>query len=406
MVRRAAARSIGALARAVDKRSAGGDLLDLYTGLANDEQDSVRLLAIENATAVASQLVEPEHRSRVVQLVDSFARDKSWRVRHNVAREMHGLAAALGKATTLASLLPLYVLLLQDSEADVKAMAAKHAAAMTSVVGAAVFAERILPEIKAMAADPSQAVRANLAETVMECLPAVGTAVATLQLVPLVVQFVSDAVTDVRLRVLAGLDKLTGTVAKDVLETTVIPRIVEPLAAPGQPWRVRETVMRQMPLLARALGHASFEAHLLDVYFGGFDDDVNAVRAAATESLGPMVHEMGPEWCSAKLVPRLRRQFEESGNYLHRITVLYAVQALSTAKDTSVLADELVGMPLAAARDPVPNVRFVSAKVLRCMLGNVSPGRIGAEVKPALSHLADDDDVDVKYFGGEALKLC
>jgi hypothetical protein len=47
----------------------------------------VRLLAIENCTAIAKILSLPDNHVHILPLVKSCADDKSWRVRSNVAKE-------------------------------------------------------------------------------------------------------------------------------------------------------------------------------------------------------------------------------------------------------------------------------------------------------------------------------
>lgn len=89
MVRRAASKHIGAFAQAAEKEAVMSELLSIFTTLAGDEQDSVRLLAIENCTALAKVLNQDENRKHILPLVHSCAEDKSWRVRNNVAREFY-----------------------------------------------------------------------------------------------------------------------------------------------------------------------------------------------------------------------------------------------------------------------------------------------------------------------------
>jgi serine/threonine-protein phosphatase 2A regulatory subunit A len=93
MVRRAAAKHIGGLAGVVEKEAVTGELLALFHGLANDDQDSVRLLAIENCTAFARVLTQPENQRDILPLVKACAGDKSWRVRNNVAKEFTAVRA-------------------------------------------------------------------------------------------------------------------------------------------------------------------------------------------------------------------------------------------------------------------------------------------------------------------------
>ena len=93
MVRRAAARHVGALAAVVEKEAVLGELLPLFHALAGDDQDSVRLLAIENCTSFGRVFSQGENQREILPLVKACAVDKSWRVRNNVAKEFYAVRA-------------------------------------------------------------------------------------------------------------------------------------------------------------------------------------------------------------------------------------------------------------------------------------------------------------------------
>lgn len=73
----------------VEKHYMMEEILPLFNTLAADDQDSVRLLAIENCRQLAKLMTEDENQATVLTLVKSCAEDKSWKVRHNVAKEFY-----------------------------------------------------------------------------------------------------------------------------------------------------------------------------------------------------------------------------------------------------------------------------------------------------------------------------
>lgn len=86
MVKRAAARHIGEFAHSVEKEYVDTELLPLFQKLSEDEQDSVRLLTIENCTAFAKRLDHEKNKNTILPMVVECAKDRSWRVRNNVAK--------------------------------------------------------------------------------------------------------------------------------------------------------------------------------------------------------------------------------------------------------------------------------------------------------------------------------
>nr|BAH72359.1 ACYPI002758 [Acyrthosiphon pisum] len=85
MVRRAAAGKLGEFAKVVELDSLKNDLIPMFSSLAQDEQDSVRLLAIEACVSIASLLTHEDVNDLVMPTLRLCTSDSSWRVRYMVA---------------------------------------------------------------------------------------------------------------------------------------------------------------------------------------------------------------------------------------------------------------------------------------------------------------------------------
>lgn len=57
----------------------------MYRKLASDDQDSVRLLTVEDLIAIAKQLDPAEVKEQLLVQIRQSVSDKSWRVRYMVA---------------------------------------------------------------------------------------------------------------------------------------------------------------------------------------------------------------------------------------------------------------------------------------------------------------------------------
>ena len=100
------------------------DLIPSFTSLANDDQDSVRLLAVEACVSIAGLLPDPDKETLIMPILRNAAQDKSWRVRYMVADKIVDLQQALGPELSKQDLVPAYANLLKDCEAEVKTAAA------------------------------------------------------------------------------------------------------------------------------------------------------------------------------------------------------------------------------------------------------------------------------------------
>ena len=103
MVRRAAASKLGEYAKAVEPEHLRQEVVPLFNNLANDEQDSVRLLAIEAGIAMAGLFRHDDLEQQMMQTLRSATEDKSWRVRYVVADKLVDVGSPMGQWSILLS---------------------------------------------------------------------------------------------------------------------------------------------------------------------------------------------------------------------------------------------------------------------------------------------------------------
>jgi serine/threonine-protein phosphatase 2A regulatory subunit A len=85
MVRRAAAKEFGGLAKVVPKQQLIAELVPVFRKLSSDDQDSVRLLTVEALITMAEALNDEECQTYLGATMKAMVSDKSWRVRYMVA---------------------------------------------------------------------------------------------------------------------------------------------------------------------------------------------------------------------------------------------------------------------------------------------------------------------------------
>lgn len=72
-------------AKQIGKDLVKAEEIQVFHALAQDEQDSVRLLAVENCVANGTLLSQDENSQLVLPVIRACCQDKSWRVRYMVA---------------------------------------------------------------------------------------------------------------------------------------------------------------------------------------------------------------------------------------------------------------------------------------------------------------------------------
>eukprot|EP00178_Gracilaria_changii_P016575 TRINITY_DN47798_c0_g1_i1.p1 TRINITY_DN47798_c0_g1~~TRINITY_DN47798_c0_g1_i1.p1 ORF type:complete len:683 (-),score=110.57 TRINITY_DN47798_c0_g1_i1:2369-4417(-) len=481
MVRRAAASNIGNFARAVHAHSPTlvcEQLLPLFSDLVGDDQDSVRLIIVENAPIFASLLnakdtsesadasmssetngpssspagrvegraqddsaaanqiyaenanqespatvngpISHHHTAteRIVEMVRGFSVDKSWRVRYMVANRLNELCDALGPEATRSDLLPSYISMLQDNEPEVRTAAAfkvtdiaKRLVALPPKPGSSSGSDHVIydifPHVEQLINDNSQHVRAALASNIMGLAPVLGVDITVRHLVEIVLALLKDEYPEVRLNVITHLDKVSFIMSIEKLSDELLPAIVD--LAEDKNWRVRLAIIDRIPLLARQLGKDFFEQNnkLGDLCISWLRDCVFSIREAAIKNLRALTEIFGLNWAKEYIVPQVMEMYDRSGNYLFRMTALHAIGVLSEVLGPETVEESFLPIVTErASRDPVPNVRFCSAKTLNRVIPFVREDVRESKIRPCLMSLADssEKDQDVNYFAQQALQ--
>lgn len=93
-------------------------------------------------------------------------------------------------------------------------------------------------------------------------------------------------------------------------------------------------------------------------------------------------------------------------NYLYRVTALHAAASLAPNLPKDILNNKVLVAVVNCGKDRVPNVRFNTAKVLEKLAGMVEAPTLDSRIKPCLTELAADQDMDVRFFAEKALVAC
>lgn len=97
MVRRQAANNLAKFVKEMDSQVIIVEMVPLFQNLANDDQDSVRLLTVEILISIAEEIPKEQQSSHGVLLtaLRNLFEDKSWRVRYMVADKFEKVASSL-----------------------------------------------------------------------------------------------------------------------------------------------------------------------------------------------------------------------------------------------------------------------------------------------------------------------
>ncbi|KAF8898730.1 armadillo-type protein [Infundibulicybe gibba] len=406
MVRRAAAKWLGALLKHFSQEHILSDGLPIYRRLQLDDQDSVRLLTVEDLIVLAQRMAPAEVKEQLLKQIRQSIGDKSWRVRYMAANHFNELAEAIGSELVREELIGQYVQLLKDNEAEVRTAAAGQIPGFSKLLDKEVILARIVPCVRDLSQDSSQHVRAALATQISGLAPLLGKAPTIEHLLPLFLHLLKDEFPDVRLNVISKLETVDTVIGIDLLSDSLLPAIVE--LAEDKSWRVRQAIIEYIPLLAKQLGKPFFDEQLGNLCMSWLGDTVFSIREAATVNLKRLTEVFGVEWAKVAIVPKVMGMGNHP-NYLFRMTTVQAITTIAPSLNLDIIRTEVIGPLLLLFEDNIPNIRFNVAKafeVLANTFGGSPDGRefVQQRIIPALEHLKNDPDSDVRFFAARALQ--
>lgn len=182
----------------------------MFVQLAQDDQDSVRLLAVEACVSIAQLLQQDDVEHLVMPTLRQCVNDSSWRVRYMVAEKFTDLQKAVGPEITRTDLVSAFQSLLKDTEAEVRSAAAskvkEFCANLDKTNQVQIIMTSILPYVKELVSDPNQHVKSALASVIMGLSPILGVFNTVEHLLPLFLIQLKDECPEVRLNIISNLD--------------------------------------------------------------------------------------------------------------------------------------------------------------------------------------------------------
>lgn len=193
MVRRQAATNLAKFVKEMPAAIVVDEMIPLFQHLVSDDQDSVRLLTVEILISIAEAVPKDQQSSHGVLLTSlrNLIEDKSWRVRYMIADRFEKvrqyfshfliprltslqIAKAVDEEVVSRDLVPAFVKLLKDNEAEVRTAIAGQIPGFCALVDRSIVLADILSSIEGLVADTSQHVRAALGTQVSGLAPILG----------------------------------------------------------------------------------------------------------------------------------------------------------------------------------------------------------------------------------------
>lgn len=371
MVRRAANVAIAAnLAEAYGSNC--GELLNPFGQFCKDSNDSVRLQAVPSGIALMKQ-VSDSGLSQLVALFKTLSSDRSWRVRYMFADKIGDIVAGFGPNDVHRVFGPIFKSLCSDAEAEIRAATVFNMDRVLARSAEAGKKDVLLAGLDT-ASDTNAHVKMSLAATILKSASHCDKDLWASKGLPVATSLLGDADADVRLAIISGFSALPADSA-----ASIAPKLVPVVLslAEDPKWRIRETVVLQIPALVSNLGKSADS--MLDLCIKLLQDRVSSIRQAAGRASQQLIAQSGSQFAVAKFFPRIQVLLQ-SQNYLHRVAYVQTLQAVAGTLDFPTVQSHVISSLLALSSDKVANVRLAVAKCVNVLRRDA---RIGAQFSRA-----------------------
>jgi len=394
-VRRAVAENMAQFASKMVPKEAESHVFPVLANLASDEQDSVRVRALEALVETGHLLQDEGNVKKLRSLISQLCKDPSWRVRFFAASRFGQICDRLESPEN--SLLDLFSKLLKDAEAEVRASASTQLPELAKYISEDVMNAKFVSTFKELSSDENKYTRAQFAEVLVPVGARYSKPFIMNNILPLVLLLLKDPEPEPRLKCLSHLD-LDVLDPKSLLEA-IMP-CLERLAKDSS-WRIRQSVMELLPSLSTRLGPDIVEKELNPLIFNLMNDQVQVVRQQAATTILEICRKLNnPSWSQQRL-----KEIKEKcskWNYLRKQSALDGMKEMLDI----LPVDEVLEMLLSFCDDTVPNVRFKVCVITKELVEEDKiPRNLLVTVIEKILKMTVDSDSDVSYFATRAMEV-
>lgn len=368
ILRRNLAGKLGKICQYLPKEILTGEIFNHFKNLTNDDSDSVRIISIESLIELARVFNDEDNKSFVIPLIIQMTGDKSWRVRHHLAKCFANLAEAVGKEISDNSLISIFSTLLRDQENEVRIASVQSLKKFVLCLNVDKIPQ-IFAYLQSMAKDAISLVRTGVCEVLQVILSLdldqIGKEVCRTKVQPIVADLVQDKDTEVKIETMKILPLWTKWVGSYVFEQISNGGLAVVLESHN--WRIRVAILDAFISMAVELKNVKlFEKYAKKVVVSGLHDKVFQVRKHVIRALPKMAVFLDDATATEVFFKEYAKVLgDHSYFYVFRISALYGLEGvMGILQNKDKVKEQYVKLLSKAAEDPNVNIRYVAIKIL------------------------------------------
>ena len=231
----------------------------------------------------------------------------------------------------------------------------------SKILDADTIITKVIPNLKHLVNDQFAYVRSALAENILSICPIIERAPTNEHILPDFLTMLRDENSEVRLNLFKRLEELNKVIGLENLEQSIIPSLTD--LSQDKNWRIKLSVVEQFPTLAKQLGEQFFNDKLNPICVTWLSDSIFTIREAAIENIRQLTGIFGHAWAARHIIPKLLALHTDA-NYLHRLTPLFGICALSRSVTQDIMVRQFFPVLATLQNDRVANIRMNVAKAI------------------------------------------
>lgn len=352
---------------------------------------------------MAKYFNKEENQIHTLGTLVAIGEDKSWKVRLAFAKNFAELAESFGKDITDSNLIQTFTQLLNDPEAEVKNAAIQSMTQCLKNISPEKISNLLLPTLQNSYADAQQAYKAGVAMALSEMAHIIGKDYTQQKIIPILMDLLKDDNSEVKMNVCNGLIKVSQVIGPDMLTQGFL-TIINTMTKEGQ-WRVRMAVFELIGELSKLFSKEVFQKHLESIFLQYLTNTAASVRETGVKKIKELADKYKGEWVMTTFIPKVVENYNtDKQGYNYRMTCLMSLQQIIPYISKDQVNNHVVPVFAKAMKDPIPNVRFTVAKILKQSKSLFDPNIMTATILPGLKDMTNDSDRDVQYFATIALQ--
>lgn len=174
---------------------------------------------------------------------------------------------------------------------------------------------------------------------------------------------IKDENADVRLNVTSGMIKLASVLGSDMLNPQFLTTLSN-MTKDAQ-WRVRMAVFELLGDLSKTFGKEIFLKHLETIFLQYLTNTAASVREMGINKTRELAEKFKSDWILSSFIPKVIENYNvDKQGYNYRMCSLQSLSVILPYIPKDQINANVVPTLLKAMKDPIPNVRFCSAKIV------------------------------------------